>query len=83
MSEELKNLKKQLLKDELAKEGYDVGEVEISVGTTYEAVGEDQVICKQLLPAAVDQYIANGDLDAALSDFAASIHDKYSCLNVK
>ena len=31
---------KQLLKDELAKEGYDVGEVEISVGTTYEAVGE-------------------------------------------
>ena len=31
---------KQLLKDELAKEGYDVGEVEITVGTTYEAVGE-------------------------------------------
>ena len=30
---------KQLLKDELAKEGYDVGEVEITVGTTYEAVG--------------------------------------------
>ena len=47
------------------------------------AVGEDQVICEQLLPAAVDQYIANGDLDAALSDFAASIHDKYSYLNVK
>ena len=31
---------KQLLKDELAKQGYDVGEVDISVGTTYEAVGE-------------------------------------------
>ena len=47
------------------------------------AVGEDQVICEQLLPAAVDAYIANGDLDAALADFAASIHDKYSYLNVK
>ena len=31
---------KQLLKDALAKEGYDVGSVEITVGTTYEAVGE-------------------------------------------
>ena len=31
---------KQMLKDELAKEGYEVGEVAISVGTTYEAVGE-------------------------------------------
>ena len=31
---------KQLLKDALAKEGYDVGNVEITVGTTYEAVGE-------------------------------------------
>ena len=31
---------KQLLKDEMLKEGYDIGEVEISVGTTYEAVGE-------------------------------------------
>jgi phosphonate transport system substrate-binding protein len=31
---------KQLLKDELLKENYDVGEVVISVGTTYEAVGE-------------------------------------------
>ena len=31
---------KQLLKDELVKEAYDVGEVEITVGTTYEAVGE-------------------------------------------
>ena len=31
---------KQLLKDELAKEGYDVKDVEITVGTTYEAVGE-------------------------------------------
>ena len=47
------------------------------------AVGEDQFICEQLLPAAVDAYIANGELDAALTDFAASIHDKYSYLNVK
>ncbi len=31
---------KQLLKDEMAKLGYDIGEVVISVGTTYEAVGE-------------------------------------------
>ena len=31
---------KVLLKDEMKKEGYDIGEVEISVGTTYEAVGE-------------------------------------------
>ncbi|HWS31092.1 MAG TPA: PhnD/SsuA/transferrin family substrate-binding protein [Clostridia bacterium] len=31
---------KQLLKDELAKLGYNIGEVVISVGTTYEAVGE-------------------------------------------
>ncbi|MFT4413287.1 phosphate/phosphite/phosphonate ABC transporter substrate-binding protein [Fredinandcohnia humi] len=31
---------KNLLKDELTKKGYDVGEVSIDVGTTYEAVGE-------------------------------------------
>ena len=31
---------KQLLKDEMAKLGYDIGEVVIFVGTTYEAVGE-------------------------------------------
>ena len=31
---------KEMLKEELAKEGYEVGEVEITVGTTYEAVGE-------------------------------------------
>ena len=31
---------KQMLKDELANQGYEVGEVEITVGTTYEAVGE-------------------------------------------
>ena len=31
---------KQMLKDELAKEGYEVGDVEITLGTTYEAVGE-------------------------------------------
>lgn len=31
---------KGMLKDELAKEGYNVGEVEISVGTSFEAVGE-------------------------------------------
>lgn len=31
---------KQLLKDELMKQNYDIGEVVISVGTTYEAVGE-------------------------------------------
>lgn len=30
----------QLLIDEMAKLGYDIGKVEISVGTTYEAVGE-------------------------------------------
>ncbi len=31
---------KGMLKSELAKEGYDVGEVAITVGTSYEAVGE-------------------------------------------
>ena len=31
---------KQMLKDEMAKLGYEVGDVEITVGTTYEAVGE-------------------------------------------
>lgn len=31
---------KGMLKDELAKEGYNVGEVEITVGTSFEAVGE-------------------------------------------
>ena len=31
---------KDMLKTELAKEGYDVGEVDITVGTSYEAVGE-------------------------------------------
>lgn len=31
---------KTLLKDEMLKEGYDIGEVVITVGTTYEAVGE-------------------------------------------
>jgi len=31
---------KQLLKDEMLKQGYDIGTVNISVGTTYEAVGE-------------------------------------------
>lgn len=31
---------KEMLKTELAKEGYDVGEVVITVGTNYEAVGE-------------------------------------------
>ena len=31
---------KQMLKDELAAHGYEVGDVEITVGTTYEAVGE-------------------------------------------
>lgn len=31
---------KALLKDEMLKEGYDIGEVVITVGTTYEAVGE-------------------------------------------
>lgn len=31
---------KGMLKDELAKEGYDIGTVDISVGTSFEAVGE-------------------------------------------
>ena len=31
---------KQMLKDELANQGYEVSDVEITVGTTYEAVGE-------------------------------------------
>ena len=31
---------KEMLKSELAKEGYDIGEVDITVGTSYEAVGD-------------------------------------------
>lgn len=31
---------KEMLKDELSKQGYSIGEVNISVGTNYEAVGE-------------------------------------------
>lgn len=31
---------KQLLKDEMLNQGYDIGEIVITVGTTYEAVGE-------------------------------------------
>ena len=31
---------KDMLKTELSKEGYDIGEVVITVGTSYEAVGE-------------------------------------------
>lgn len=46
------------------------------------AVGEDQKICENLLPNAVDSYVADGDLDAALSAFANSIHDTFSYLNV-
>lgn len=46
------------------------------------AVGEDQKICENLLPNAVDSYVAGGDLDAALSAFANSIHDTFSYLNV-
>ena len=48
----------------------------------YLAVGEDQKICENLLPNAVDSYVADGDLDAALSAFANSIHDTFSYLNV-
>ena len=46
------------------------------------AVGEDLKICENLLPNAVDSYVADGNLDAALSAFANSIHDTFSYLNV-
>ncbi len=47
------------------------------------AVGEDQVICEQLLPTAVAAY-ANGttaDIDTAIAGLVSSIHDTYSYLN--
>lgn len=48
------------------------------------AVGEDQVICEQLLPAVVKAYVAGEyeSVDAALADLAADIHDTYAYLNV-
>lgn len=47
------------------------------------AVGEDQVICEQLLPTAVSEYASGSvDLDTAVSNFKSAIHDRYSYLNV-
>ena len=46
------------------------------------AVGEDQVICENILPTIVSEYVANGDMDAAISDLKAAIHDAYPYLSV-
>ena len=46
-------------------------------------MGEDQVICEQLLPTAVSEYASGSvDLDTAVSNFKSAIHDRYSYLNV-
>lgn len=47
------------------------------------AVGEDQVICEQLLPNVVTQYIADKDMDAAITSLKNAIHDTYSYLKVE
>ena len=46
------------------------------------AVGEDQVICENLLPTVVNQYIADGDLDAAVASLKSAIHDTFSYLKI-
>ena len=47
------------------------------------AKGEDQKICEVLFPVAVTSY-ANGsaDMNTAVSNFKASVHDMYSYLKV-
>lgn len=45
---------------------------------------EDQVINETLFPAAVTAYATGAsDLDTAIADFEASVHDTYSYLNVE
>ena len=60
---------KQMLTDELAKLGYDVGEVDITVGTSYEAVGE--ALAAGTADAAVlDLTLANAMIGAG-TDYAS------------
>ena len=47
------------------------------------AVGEDQIICENLLPVVVDSYESGAvDLDTAIANLESSIHDTYSYLNI-
>lgn len=48
------------------------------------AVGEDQIICENLLPVVVDSYESGAvDLETAIANLKASIHDTYSYLSVE
>lgn len=47
------------------------------------AVGEDQIICENLLPSVVDAYESGSiDLATAIANLKASIHDTYSYLSI-
>ena len=46
------------------------------------AVGEDQVICEQLLPTYISQYVESGDLEGSIEAFKSAIHDRFSYLKV-
>lgn len=47
------------------------------------AVGEDQIICENLLPSVVDSYESGEvDLDTAVANLKSSIHDTYSYLSI-
>ncbi|MCD7819549.1 MAG: hypothetical protein LUH07_10950 [Lachnospiraceae bacterium] len=53
--------------------------IDVSVVTA-----EDQVICETLFPAAVTAYATGAsDLDTAIADFKASVHDTYDYLSVE
>lgn len=48
------------------------------------AVGEDQVICENLLPSVVDSYESGSvDLATAVANLKSAIHDTYSYLTVE
>lgn len=48
------------------------------------AVGEDQIICENLLPVVVDSYESGAvDLETAIANLKAAIHDTYSYLSVE
>lgn len=47
------------------------------------AVGEDQIICENLLPSVVDSYESGSvDLDTAVANLKSAIHDTYSYLSI-
>jgi phosphonate transport system substrate-binding protein len=68
---------KQMLKDELAKLGYTIGEVIIEVGTSYEAVGEGMIsgtVDVGFLPGGTYAlYSSDGEVDVILASTRAGL----------